>query len=113
MTRQQSRPGLVEETRPAGDGKTPGSDSILTVSLPKFGPIDLEHFAGRILQDALTKATAGYWLRRADQFAAVGNPDCDEIATACRNHARLVDGGLDEPWPGFHDDLDQVLEEVA
>jgi hypothetical protein len=30
--------------------------------------IDLDHFRARILQDALTEATAEYWERRAQQF---------------------------------------------
>lgn len=49
----------------------------------------VEHFRYRVLQDALTEATAHYWRRRADQFAAVGNAACDEIAQACLNRAAL------------------------
>ena len=30
--------------------------------------IDLDHFRARILQDALTEATAQYWVHRAHQF---------------------------------------------
>lgn len=50
----------------------------------------VEHFRHRVLQDALAEATSAYWLRRAETFAAVGDTQCDEIATACRNHARLL-----------------------
>ena len=53
-------------------------------------PEHLEHFRARVLQDALNEATAAYWQRRAEAFAAVGTPACDEIAQACRNRARLA-----------------------
>lgn len=52
--------------------------------------VDPEQFAHRLLQDAFTEATAAYWLRRAETFAAVGNARCDEIARACRNRATLA-----------------------
>lgn len=52
----------------------------------------VEHFRARVLQDALAEATAAYWTRRADQFAAVGNARCDAIAQACRNKAALALG---------------------
>lgn len=55
----------------------------------------LDQFANRLLQDALNEATKAYWLRRAEQFDAVGTAACREIATACRNRARLAwDGDL-------------------
>jgi len=47
------------------------------------------HFRSRVLQDALSEATAAYWTRRAEQFEAVGNARCREIAQACRNRAAL------------------------
>ena len=50
----------------------------------------VQHFRQRVLQDALAEATAAYWQRRAQQFAAVGTPACDEIALACRNRASLA-----------------------
>jgi len=53
----------------------------------------VENFRRRVLQDALATATAAHWRRRAAQFAAVGNEACDEIARACRRHARLMLGG--------------------
>ncbi len=53
----------------------------------------VEHFRGRVMQDALTEATAAYWTRRAEQFEAVGNERCDEIAQACRNRAAVALGG--------------------
>ncbi len=70
--------------------------------------IDIDHFRARILQDALTEATAQYWLRRAEQFEeAAPRLDeyrgtatrdelndawmrCHEAALACRNHARFL-----------------------
>lgn len=56
----------------------------------------LAHFTRRVLQDALAEATAAYWRRRADTFAAVGTPACDLVALNCRRHADLLeDLGLD------------------
>ena len=52
----------------------------------------VEHSKYRILQEILNDATAQFWLRRARQFAAVGNARCDEIAQACRNRAALALG---------------------
>ncbi len=68
----------------------------------------VEHFRHRVIQDALTEATAAYWLRRADTFAAVGNVRCDEIAQACRARAAvsLLQGDDAEP------ELLDVLGEV-
>jgi hypothetical protein len=50
----------------------------------------VEHFRKRVFQDALNEATSAYWHKRAEQFAAVGNARCDEIAQACRNKAALA-----------------------
>lgn len=50
----------------------------------------IDHFRHRVLQDALAEATADYWLRRGEAFAAVGTPACDATAQACRNHAYLI-----------------------
>lgn len=50
----------------------------------------VDHFRARVLQDALAEATGAHWQRRAETFAAVGNAACDEIAIACRNHARFL-----------------------
>lgn len=50
----------------------------------------VDRFAELVVQDALNEATAVYWRRRAEQFAAVGTPRCDEIARACRNAATLA-----------------------
>lgn len=36
--------------------------------LRKIGSVDLDQFARRLVQDALTEATVGYWRRRADTF---------------------------------------------
>jgi hypothetical protein len=56
----------------------------------------LEQFRWRVLQDALQEATAAYWERRAETFAAVGNDRCDTTARNCRFHAQLLrDNGLD------------------
>lgn len=61
----------------------------------------LAHFQLRVLQDAWLEQDPAYWLRRADAFAAVGTPTCDQIAQACRNRAALTDSPLTE----FYDAL--------
>lgn len=52
--------------------------------------VDLDHFAYRILQDAIVEGTAAHWLRRAEEFGDVGNPQCDQIAQACLNAATFT-----------------------
>lgn len=61
----------------------------------------LAPFQLRVLQDAYLEQDPAYWLRRADAFAAVGTPTCDEIARACRNRAAFIDSPLTE----FHNAL--------
>ena len=91
------------------------------------GPLRL-HLAARVLQDALTEATAEYWLRRAYQFeAAAPRPTdyrgqatdeqlidawvrCKTTAAACRRHAELISAEYPEP---ISDEVTSVLEEVA
>jgi hypothetical protein len=90
--------------------------------------IDLDHFRARVLQDALTEATAQYWLRRAEQLeAAAPKPDdyrglasdeqltnawvqCITAAAACRRHAELIRGDFPEP---ISDEVWDALGEVA
>lgn len=79
---------------------------------------DPEHFRARVMQDALTEATAEHWERRADALnaaaAAAADPDaqhgnagieerrerwqrCADAALACRRHASLIRNyGLDK-----------------
>lgn len=54
-----------------------------------MSPEKLEQIARRFVIDMLLEAEESYWLRRADDFAKVGTPACDEIARACRNKAML------------------------
>jgi hypothetical protein len=90
--------------------------------------IDIDHFRARILQDALTEATAQYWVHRAHQFQQAaprlgeyhGNATRDELneawtrchatALACRNHAQLL---TDEAAEEISEDVLTVLGEVA
>jgi hypothetical protein len=90
--------------------------------------IDLDHFRARILQDALTEATAQYWIHRAYQFQQAaprlgeyhGNATRDELneawtrcyatAGACRAHAELISQARPEP---ISPEVASVLEEVA
>lgn len=50
----------------------------------------VDHFRARVLQDALNEALPAYWLKRADTFAAVGNPACNATAETCRRHAEFL-----------------------
>jgi hypothetical protein len=89
---------------------------------------DLDHFRARVLQDALTEATAQYWLHRAEQFeAAAPRPSdyhgdasqeqlteawvrCKTTAVACRRCAELITQNKPEP---ISDEVWAVLGEVA
>lgn len=53
-------------------------------------PEQIDRLACLVIIDALLESSAKYWLKRADDFAKVGTPKCDEIAQACRNKARLI-----------------------
>ena len=88
----------------------------------------LEHFRGRVLQDALTEATAAYWERRAQVFeAAAPRPGdyhgrasraelqaahdrCHATAKACRARAQVIRGEHPEPISA---DVCAALAEVA
>lgn len=76
----------------------------------------LAHFRARVVADALAEATAGYWLRRAEQFEAAMHKPGDfpglcsvaqieannavlaEKAQACRNRAAVEAGDLPSGW---------------
>lgn len=90
--------------------------------------IDLDHFRARILQDALTEATAQYWLHRAHQFQQAaprvgeyhGSATRDELnqrwiecmatSQACLNHADLIAGEYHEP---ISEEVFEALKDVA
>jgi hypothetical protein len=75
----------------------------------------VEHFRQRVMQDALSEATAAYWRRRAEVFdwakPRTGDfhgqasreelsarwRELHELAEACRNRARVAALG-GEPW---------------
>ncbi|SDD89829.1 hypothetical protein [Nocardioides lianchengensis] len=85
----------------------------------------VEHFQHRVLQDALSQATAGHWIRRAEEFegakpvlggthgdatpAELGAKwrELDAIARACRGRAQvsLLGGALE-----VTDDVQQALD---
>lgn len=87
--------------------------------------LDLDHFRARVLQDALSEATAAYWRRRAATFlwAAprpgdfTGQASADELAEqaegcqataeACLAHAELL---ANDPPPWWAEEIDQALE---
>ena len=90
--------------------------------------IDIDHFRARILQDALTEATAAYWEQRAEQFEAAApklgeyhgsaTPDelneawtrCHATAATCRAHAQLIRESQSED---ISTEVRDVLAEVA
>jgi hypothetical protein len=103
----------------------------ITVAIPgqtNFITIDLDHFRARILQDALTEATAQYWVHRTHQFQQAAprldeyrgqaTPEqltdawhrCMDTAQACLSHANLLRGDYPEP---ISDEVLTVLEEAA
>ena len=89
---------------------------------------DLDHFRARVLQDALTEATAQYWIHRAHQLRqAAPRPGeyhgqsthdqlteawyrCEAAAMACLRHAELLRSGYPEP---ISDEVWEALGEVA
>lgn len=50
----------------------------------------IARFTATVLHQALLEGTARFWRRRAEEFATVGTPDCDQIAQACHHHADLI-----------------------
>ena len=74
---------------------------------PVYGiKVDVEHFVHRLLQDAVDSATAGYWLRRAQDF-----DDCNPfIALQCRRHAWLLSQNDSDEISA---EVRQVLSEVS
>ncbi|MFZ1114441.1 MAG: hypothetical protein WAN44_01265 [Propionibacteriaceae bacterium] len=90
--------------------------------------LDIDHFRARILQDALTEATAGCWIHRAYQFLEAaprkgdfhGTTNADELwerwsdcmntALACRRRAQLIIEGRPEE---ISSEVLVALEEVA
>lgn len=77
--------------------------------------LDLVHFRARVVQDALTEATASYWERRAAAFqdarprpgdytgnataADLADADrrCAEVARACRAKSTVTTASRPEP----------------
>ncbi len=90
--------------------------------------IDLDHFRARVLQDALTEATAQYWLHRAHQFQQAAPRldeyrghatreqlrerwiECMAASQACLRHADLIRSEYPEE---ISDEVAVGLEEVA
>lgn len=56
----------------------------------------VEHFQRRVLQDAMTDATAAYWRRRADTFEWARPRPGDHLGTAGATGARTIDARLVE-----------------
>jgi hypothetical protein len=90
--------------------------------------IDIDHFRARVLQDALTEATAQYWVHRAHQFQQAAPRlgeyhgqatreqlrerwiECMATMQACLSHADLIRQESPEP---ISEEVAAVLGEVA
>src|SRR4051794_12117305 len=90
--------------RPCPPARGSPPRGVVQLSTAKLIP-DLLHFQRVVIIDSLLEASRGYWLRRAADFDAVGTPECDETAQACRNRAAVSLLGGD--WP----EADDVLGE--
>ena len=66
-----------------------------------MSPERIDTLARLMVLDLLLEAQESYWLRRADDFAKVGTPKCDEIAQACRNKAALCREESADEWAGL------------
>ena len=88
--------------------------------------LDFDHFRARVLQDALTEATAQYWVHRAHQFQQAaprpgdfhGNATTEELRAAyrrcmatteaCLRRAALLRGEVAEIRPEVWNALGEV-----
>jgi hypothetical protein len=119
------RPGMAEALK----SRVVATEQILRAGTDNraadTAPSYVDHFRARVLQDALAEATAMYWRRRAETFAAArpragdfqGTSTDEQLAArdrrlaataqACRSRASLVLGADDFEL------VDQALAEVA
>ena len=98
------QPEQRESPRRASQGLH--KSAVATSSTPSIGRT-ADHFVKRLLLDCLSEQTAAYWNRRAEDFAAVGTPSCNEIARACRARAAVSD------FEDHRDIVAAVLREVS
>lgn len=61
----------------------------------------IDQLARRFVIDMLLEAQESYWLKRAEDFAKVRTPECDQIAQACRNKALLCRDEHAGEWAGL------------
>lgn len=61
-------------------------------------PGRIDRLAQSLLVELLLDAQEKYWLKRAQDFAKVGTPQCDEIAKACRAKASLCREESADEW---------------
>ena len=54
-----------------------------------MSPEKIDRLARLIVIDLLLESSSKHWLKRADDFAAVGTEECNQIARACRAKAVL------------------------
>lgn len=58
----------------------------------------IDRLACSMVLEILLSSRESYWLKRADDFAKVGTPACDEISRACRAKARLCREESADEW---------------
>lgn len=63
-----------------------------------MSPEQIDRLTTLAIIDALLSSSAKHWEKRARDFDAVGTPDCDAIARACRNKATLCRDESADEW---------------
>lgn len=95
-----------ERVRPqAGDLRA--RESTTATGSETTVPHRIDRFLHDVLLDVLLSGERRYWLKRAEDFAKVGTPACDEIARACRARAEV------SPVDHIREDIAAVLREVG
>ena len=63
-----------------------------------MNPEKIDRLACLMILDLLLESSERHWLKRADDFAKVGTPSCDEISRACQSKARLCREESEQEW---------------
>lgn len=63
-----------------------------------MSPETIDRLACLMILDLLLQSQESHWLRRAEDFARVGTPNCDAIAKACRAKAALCREESADEW---------------
>ena len=89
-----------------------GEVTMVPIQVGALLPDVLDRIAKRFVRQTILEMMPAHWIRRADEFEAVGTPSCDQVALACRRHAYLL--AAYPPDPELIREIDQAIEkEVA